>query len=94
MTIRLHPKAEDDLSDALNYYYGIDESLETKFLNYLELTFDKILQFTNIYPYEKDTVQKVVVEKFPYIVLYEKYDDIIMILAIFNTKRDPEKLMK
>ena len=94
MTIRLHPQAEDELSDALNYYYAIDELLETKFLNYLESTFDKILQFTNLYPYENETVQKVVVEKFPYIILYEQYDDFIMILAIFNTKRDPENLMK
>ena len=94
MTIRLHPQAEDDLSDALNYYYTIDESLETKFLNYLESTFDKIAKFTNLYPYENETIQKVVVEKFPYIILYEQYDDFIMILAIFNTKRDPEILMK
>ena len=75
MTIRLHPQAEDDLSNALNYYSTIDESLETKFLNYLESTFAKIA-------------------KFPYIILYEQYDDFIMILAIFNTKRDPETLMK
>ncbi len=94
MIIRLHPKAEEDISDALNYYYEIDKRLEAKFLKYLELTFDKILQFTNLYPYENETVQKVVVEKFPYIILYEQYDDFIMILAIFNTKRDPKNLMK
>jgi len=49
VTIRLHPQAEDDLSNTLNYYSAIDEALEAKFLNYL---------------------------------------------AIFNTKRDPENLMK
>ena len=93
MTIKLHPKAEEDLSDALNYYYAIDEKLEAKFLKYLELTFDKILQFTNLYPYENEVAQKITVEKFPYIVLYEQYEDIVMILAIFHTKRDSNELI-
>ncbi len=93
MTIRLHPKAEEDLINALNYYYEIDERTEAKFLKYLELTFDKILKFTNLYPYENEVVQKVIVEKFPYIVLYEQYEDIIMILAVFHTKRNPKTLI-
>ena len=92
MTIKLHPKAEEDLHNALNYYYEIDKKLEIKFLKYLELTFDKILQFRNLYPYENKVVQKIIIEKFPYIVLYEQYKDIIMILAIFHTKRDPDEL--
>ena len=93
MTIKLHPKAEEDLSDALNYYYDIDQKLEAKFLKYLELTFNKILQFTNLYPYENEVAQKIIVEKFPYIVLYEQYEDIVMILAIFHTKRDSNELI-
>ena len=93
MTVKLHPKAEEDLSDALNYYYEIDEKLEAKFLKYIELTFDKILQFTNLYPYENEVAQKIIVEKFPYIVLYEQYEDIVMILAIFHTKRDSNELI-
>jgi len=92
MIIRLHPKAEEDLENALNYYYEIDNKLEAKFLKYLDATFDKILKFKNLYPYENEVVQKIVVEKFPYIVLYEQYGEIIMILALFHTKRNPQTL--
>ena len=92
MTIRLHPFAEEDLGKALNHYFEIDEALELKFLKHLELTFDKILQSPQMYPFENNFVQKVVVEKFPYIVLYETYENIIMILAIFHTKRNPKVL--
>jgi len=92
MTLRLHPKAEDDLANTLNYYHEIDEKLEAKFLKYLEITFDKIKKFTNLYPFENEVAQKVTIEKFPYIVLYEQYEDMIMILAIFHTKRDPYTL--
>ena len=92
MTIRLHPLAEEDLEKALNHYFEIDEALELKFLQYLELTFNKILQSPQMYPFENNFVQKVIVEKFPYIVLYESYEDIVMILAIFHTKRNPKIL--
>ena len=92
MTIRLHPLAEEDLEKALNHYSEIDEALELKFLKYLELTFDKILQSSQMYPFENDFAQKVLMEKFPYIVLYEKYENIIMVLAIFHTKRNPKIL--
>ena len=92
MDIRLHPKAEDDLQEALNHYQKIDKNLSDKFLFYIDNTFNKILNFPNIYPYETKTSQKVLMEKFPYIVIYEQYKNIIMILAIFHTSRNPINL--
>lgn len=32
-------------------------------------------------------------KKFPYIIIYEQYIETIMILAIFHTKQDPQKLI-
>ena len=92
MLVKLHPKAEEGLENALNYYYEIDEKIEAKFLKYLDSTFDKILKFTNLYPYENKVAQKVLVENFPYIVLYEQNEETIMVLAIFHTKRNPQTL--
>jgi len=48
----------------------IDLNLEKKFIHYLELTFNKILDFPDLYQYE----------------------DIIMILTIFHTSRNPINL--
>ncbi len=92
MNIRLHPKAEEDLNEALNHYFKIDINLEKKFISYLEQTFNKILDFPNLYQYETETSQKVLMDKFPYIVIYEQYENIIMILAIFHTSRNPMNL--
>jgi len=88
MTIKLLPEAQNDLNEALEYYFNIDIKLKDKFINDLDITFDKILKFPSLYPYETKTSQKVLMQKFPYIILYEKYKDIIMILAIFHTSRD------
>ena len=88
MTIKLLPEAQNDLNKALDYYFNVDIKLKDKFINDLDITFDKILKFPDLYPYETKTSQKVLMQKFPYIILYEKYKDIIMILAIFHTSRD------
>ena len=88
MEIKLHPKAEEDLYEALEYYSQIDINLKEKLIYYLDLTFEKILKFPNLYQYETKTAQKVLMDKFPYIVIYEQYQDIIMILAIFHTSRN------
>ena len=48
MTIKLHPKAQNDLKTALDHYFGIDPKLETRFLNTLDLTFSKIKKFYKI----------------------------------------------
>ena len=88
MTIKLLPEAQNDLNEALGHYSNIDFKLKDKFINDLDITFDKILKFPNLYPFETTTSQKVLMQKFPYIILYEQYQDIIMILAIFHTSRD------
>jgi len=92
MHIKLHPKAEEDLIGILNHYFKININLKKKFIHYLDLTFNKILDFPNLYQYETETSQKVLIDKFPYIVIYEQYEDIIMILAIFHTSRNPINL--
>ena len=56
------------------------------------IIFNKILDFPNLYQYETKTSQKVLMDKFPYVVIYEQYKDIIMILAIFHTSRNPINL--
>jgi len=92
MKIKLHPKAEEDLYEALKYYSQIDVKIKEKFIYHLDSTFEKIIKFPNLYQHETKTIQKVLMDKFPYIVMYEQYQDIIMILAIFHTSRNPNNL--
>jgi len=91
MDIKLHPKAQEDLDSALEYYYNVDTTLRSKFINSLDATFTKILKFPDLYTYETKVSQKVLMETFPYIIIYEQYQNNIMVLAIFHTKREPTK---
>jgi len=92
LTLKLHPLAEDDLKSALSYYLNLSPALEKKFLSYIDEQFSKILKTPNLYQYETKTSQKVVMKKFPYIIIYEQHENIVMILAIFHTKQNPNKL--
>ena len=92
MTLKLHPLAENDLKIALNYYFDISPKLDKRFLSYIDKQFSNILISPNYYQYETKTSQKVIMKKFPYIIIYEQYEDIIMILALFHTKQNPTRL--
>ena len=92
MTLKLHPLAENDLKTALDYYFEISPNLETRFLSSIDRQFHKILEHPKVYPFETKTSQKVIVNKFPYIIIFEQYKDIIIILAIFHTRQNPKKL--
>ncbi|MCD6257980.1 MAG: type II toxin-antitoxin system RelE/ParE family toxin [Helicobacteraceae bacterium] len=94
MTLKLHPLAENDLKIALDYYFEISPKLEKRFLSYIDKQFNNILKSPNLYPYETKTSQKVILQKFPYIILYERYEDTLMILALFHTKQNPKKLIQ
>lgn len=94
MTLKLHPLAENDLRIALNYFYEISPKLEKRFLSHIDNKFNNILKSPKTYQYETKTSQKVVMDKFPYIIIYEQFEDIIMILAIFHTRQNPETLSK
>ena len=94
MTLKLHPLAENDLRIALNYYYEISPKLEKRFLSHIDNKFNNILKSPKTYQYETKTSQKVVMDKFPYIIIYEEFEDIIMILAIFHARQNPETLSK
>jgi len=92
MILKLHPDAEVDLNLARDQYAKIDPVLAERFVAMLDETFGRIQKFPHLYPFESATAQKILMKRFPFIVLYEVYHETIMILAIFNTNRDPKVL--
>ena len=59
MPIKLHPKAEIDVEEALQYYEQVDKTLKLKFIHYLETTFNKIQQKDNSIQYELYEIMKI-----------------------------------
>ena len=90
--IRLHPDAETDLADALRHYEAIDTHLRAKFIDKLDEAFSKITASPNLYPCESETAQRIHMQRFPYLIIYEQHQEVVMILAIFHTRRNPDQL--
>ena len=43
-----------------------------------------------MYPRHRDTIRRAFMRKFPYSVFYSVEDDMILVIAVFATSRNPE----
>lgn len=90
LPVKLLPAAEVDASYAISWYEAIDESLGQGFLEALGSTIESIqrqpLAFRVVHG---SNVRCALTDKFPYLVLFTIESDIILIISVFHTKRNP-----
>lgn len=88
--LEFHPDAEIELEEAIEWYEGIKQGLGERFFKEYQRLRTSILANPERYPIEFGEVRKAVFNKFPYILLYFVWDDLIYVLAVFHTSQDPE----
>lgn len=71
LPIQLHPEAEIELKQAIRHYLSISIELKSSFLKQPDLTFQKIIEHLQLYPFVSKISQKVVMNKFPYLIIYQ-----------------------
>ena len=90
LTIEFHPQAEVELEEAIEWYEAKKEGLGEKFFReYLSIK-EKLLISPKLYPFAFEGVRKAVFRKFPYVILYFVWEELIYVLAVFHTSQDPE----
>jgi len=90
--IRITPKALNDIQEAINYYNGQQKGLGRRFQKNVDKYLSKIQKMPQSATIAFDNVRYKVVDSFPYIITYEFNDQNIIILRVFNTQLNPEKL--
>ncbi len=89
--IEVKDEAKRDISDAMQWYVSKAENLDKKFLLPVEETLLRIKQnpfaFKKVYKKFRQTA----VKKFPYVILYEPEQRIVIVYAVFNTWQHPKK---
>ncbi len=89
--IEVKDEAKRDISDAMQWYVSKAENLDKKFLLAVEETLLRIKQtlfaFKKVYKKFRQTA----VKKFPYVILYEPEQRIVIVYAVFNTWQHPKK---
>lgn len=84
------PIAEFDIQEAYNWYESKQIGLGDEFIDELQ----KFRQSLRTFPFKhrvvKNEIRLGVLERFPYLVYFEVFDDVVMILAVVYGGRHPE----
>lgn len=87
-------QAENELEDALYFYDLISTKIGNHFINQINECIESIILNPESYKLEFEIYRQAVVKKFPFVIIYTKIDNIILISAIFHTSKNPNKKFK
>ena len=89
--IEIRPLATIEIIEAYDWYELQHEGLGLEFLNELETFYNSLLRNPHIYSYYEKPVREGKINRFPYTVIYEVFDTVIIIYSVFMAKQDPSK---
>ncbi|MDT3740111.1 MAG: type II toxin-antitoxin system RelE/ParE family toxin [Candidatus Kapabacteria bacterium] len=89
MKIKLSPYAEIDLQVSINFYNEQKEKLGYEFANEVNDAFDRIKDNYEQFPRILKDMRKAKINRFPYNIFFIAETQIVYILGIFHTSRNP-----
>jgi len=89
MIIRFHPEAEKDFHEALTWYSRQRKGLDAEFVMCVDEAIHRITYNPNTYPVVHLHLRKIIVRRFPYIIIYESSETEIHVIAVFHSRRNP-----
>ncbi|MBR8837766.1 MAG: type II toxin-antitoxin system RelE/ParE family toxin [Stigonema ocellatum SAG 48.90 = DSM 106950] len=89
MTYDFHPHAKGELEDAFTYYDNINPELGNAFLDEVEQTLERIVNFPEAWPKLSDNTRRCRTVGFPYGIVYQVTDQLIIVIAVMHLQRKP-----
>jgi len=89
--IEIRPLAAIEIIEAYDWYELQREGLGMEFLMELEIFFTTLQRNPDTHSFYKKPVRQGVLDRFPYTVVYETFDDVIVIYSVFMYRQDPNK---
>lgn len=87
MQFQITSIAEQELSEALDYYKEIELNLAVRFLREFEVIRDRILQFPNS-GHPRGAYRIAIIHGFPHCVAYTQQHDSLIVEAVAHMHRD------
>jgi len=84
------PQAEQDLKESTEFYKEVSDDLCNKFILAVDSSFIDIRRNPQAFPKTWKEIRKYVVSDFPFCIFYVDETDVINILAVFHSKRNPQ----
>jgi hypothetical protein len=90
MNVEFLVPAETEFFEAIGYYNGESEGLGYEFAAEVKRTIGRILEYPNAWTQLSKRTRRCRTNRFPYGVIYQVRDDMILIVAIMHLHRDPQ----
>jgi len=87
--IKIYSLALRDIENGITYYQLQQKGLGKRFESQVHASFKKIQKSPFAASFAFENVRYKILERFPYIILYEFDESYIYILRIFNTHQEP-----
>lgn len=95
MRLELHPEARAELRSAALWYDERRAGLGDEFIAEVSATLDRIGDAPDSYPQWPRTraadplIRKAIIQRFPYVIAFEKHERHVLVLAVAHAKRRP-----
>lgn len=91
MIIRFSPEAENELAEARQWYAHQRADLDLEFMQSIDDAMSRIVASPSQYPNIYKSLRRIVVRRFPFAIFYEVAANETQIIAVFHSRRDPER---
>jgi len=89
MKFQYHPEAARELTSSIDYYEEKSEGLGADFLDEIEEAIAKALAHPKSRPLLTDQDRRILLDRFPYEIIYEVTGNVILINAVKHLRRKP-----
>ena len=85
-----HDEALCEYADAARYYNREENGLGGRFIGCVEAAIESICERPKMCPVIDDGVRRKVTATFPYSIIYQEVNGLLMIVAVMHDSREPE----
>ena len=87
----IRDEAERDIIETTKYYETQQTGLGIKFLEQLEQYLERIQTHPELFQIKRPPYREAFIKKFPYLIIYEFIENKVVVYAVFNTRKNPDK---
>lgn len=90
LEIKFHEAADLEAAEAIAWYELQEVGLGTRLRSEVERSIARILQSPLSFPViHRSNIRRVLLNRFPYSIIFMVEDECVVIVAIFHSRRDP-----